>query len=361
MEQPGERRRWKSRWLGLSGLVVLAALGVATWLGVSGLARKITSGSVPGLKFQYLDVGWRSIGLRGGRYEVPGRTTFSVACRSLTAQPSFFSFLTDRVSIANVEVDQPRIRIERTGGTGETPSDPPPDGAAPDQSNGVRETRSVGVRRLVLKDGSGTFIDRRVGTSRPVQILFLRLEGSLENLEWPEEEGPSEVSLNCVLHGQQDGTLNLSGWFDPAARSADLTLRLAGCDLNLLHPYLEGQLHTVSETLGIGDLDLSIAMTGGLYEAKGELRLREMKIPATSDKFLGVPAVLLREYLRLGSNRLTIPFTFRGNVNEEPFPPDMGTILAGVLSGRLKISPSVTPEQMDKIDKGLKKLKDLLR
>jgi len=217
------------------------------------------------------------------------------------------------------------------------------------------------VRRLVLKEGSGTVIDRTVGGPRPVQILFLRLEGSLENLEWPDEEGPSEVALSCVLHGKPDGTLNLSGWFDPAARSADLTLRLAGCDLNLLHPYLAGKLHTVSETAGIGDLDLAIVMTGGLYEAKGELRLHDMKIPATSDKFLGVPAVLLREYLRLGSNRLAIPFTFRGNLNEEPFPPDMGTILAGVLSGRLKISPSVTPEQLDKIDKGLKKLKDLLR
>ncbi len=71
--------------------------------------------------------------------------------------------------------------------------------------------------------------------------------------------------------------------------------------------------------------------------------------------------MLLREYLKLGHNRLSIPFTVRGDLNRERFPPDMGSILASVLSGRLKLKPSVTPEQMEKIEKGLKKLKDLLR
>lgn len=360
MEEHGGRR-WKWRWLGVPLLAVLVALVIATWLNVSGLARKVTSGSVPGFTFQYLDVGWNAVQLRGGRYQLPGPTTLSVACTLLRAEPSFLSFLTDRIRVADVEVEQPRFRIERTGGTGDKPPGGPPASNGPQgESPAGKAPRSVAVRRLVLKGGSGTFIDRTVGNP-PAQIQFVNLEATLTDLELPEDEGPSQVTLTCAIHGDPDGSFNLGGWFDPAAGSADLTLRLADCDLNLLHPYLKGELHTVSETSGRADLDLAILMTAGIYEAKGELRLHEMNVPDTSDRFLGIPASLLREYLRLGSNRLTIPFTFRGNVNEEPFPPDMGTILAGALSGRLKIKSDITPEQLDKIDKGLKKLKDLLR
>lgn len=357
MEEPGNRSsKWK--WVALSLLVVFAGLAFSTWLNVSSLARKVASRSVAGLDFQSLEIGWNSIDVREGRYDLPGATTVSVSCRSLHAEPSFFSFLTDRISVADVEVDQPRIRIERSPQPAQphgvsTQSEPPD--RAPNEA-----TRSFGVGELFLKGGSGTFVDHTVGTP-PAQVFFRDLEATVKNLEWPEEEGTSELALSCVVQGDPEGTLKLDGWFDPAAGSADLTIRLAGCDLNLLHPYLKGRLHTVSETSGIADLDLGVLMTAGVYEAKGELRVREMNPPASSEKFLGIPSLLLREYLKLGQNRLSIPFTLRGDVNREGFPPEMGTILAGVLSGRLKLKPSVTPEQLDKIDKGLKKLKDLLR
>jgi len=357
MEEPGNRSS-KGKWVALSLFVVFAALVLGTWLNVTGLARKVASRSVAGLDFQFLEIGWNSIDVRGGRYELPGATTVLVSCRSLHAEPSFFSFLTDRLSVADAEVDQPRIRVERSA----PPAQPPevPTESVPPDRDPNEATQSFEVGELILKGGSGTFVDHTVGNP-PAQVLFRNLEATVKNLEWPEEQGTSEVALSCVVQGDPEGTLNLNGWFDPAVRSADLTLRLARCDLNLLHPYLKGRMHTVPETSGIADLDLGVLMTAGAYEAKGELRLREMSPPATSEKFLGVPSLILREYLKLGQNRLSIPFTLRGDVNREGFPPEMGTILAGVLSGRLKLKPSVTPEQLDKIDQGLKKLKDLLR
>ena len=348
--------RWK--WVVLSLLLVVAALALGTWLNVSSLARKLTSRSVPGLDFQSLHVGWNSLDLKGGRYQLPGSTTVSVSSRSLHAAPSFFSFLTDRVTVADVEVEEPGIRFERAASAPVSPRVATESAAS--QSPGHETPRSLHVGELTVKAGSGAFVDHTVG-SPPAQILFRNLNASLKELEWPEKEGASEVALSCIVQGAPEGSLKLNGWFDPATRSADLTLGLAGCDLNLLHPYLRGRMHTVPETAGTADLDLAFLMTEAVYEAKGELRLREMSPPASSEKFLGVPSLLLREYLKLGHNRLSIPFTVRGDLNRERFPPDMGSILASVLSGRLKLKPSVTPEQMEKIEKGLKKLKDLLR
>jgi len=175
-------------------------------------------------------------------------------------------------------------------------------------------------------------VDRALPDGRPHPVRFAQVTGSVANLALPGLAQPIAIDLQGALRGaERDGQVSLKGRLSPAARDADLALRLAGVDMTALQPWL---LRLGERPVRHGTLDLALdarAVQGQLH-APGQLTMTGLEFADEGGTFAGVERRAVLAALRR-DGRITLRFTLEGRMDDPKSVLDehLGLRLAGGL------------------------------
>src|SRR5690606_7414709 len=239
--------------------------------------------------------------------------------------PSFASFFSDEIQISSIDIDTPYVYVLRDS-QGKLHLPLPRRGSRTNDT-GKNLNQEASSLRVVINEisganGSGEFIDQTVA-GPDAHYRLTDLNFSVRDLQHPPESRPVQFEVATLIEGETTSQLQISGWYDFVASSADLAFHLQDFTFDHGEPYLRERIRVKELGKGRIDADAKLQMTEGQYTVSGHLKLTDFVISQLQDRLLGFPTEVLQIFLKDSGGELIVPFNFKGQlgVGGKPFDP----------------------------------------
>ncbi len=151
------------------------------------------------------------------------------------------------------------------------------------------------------------------------------------------------LKIDGVVKGVQgDGKLGIDGWLDPVSLDSDIATNLNGVDLITLQPYLIKAAETGVKR-GKLDMTLHSRVENNRLKAPGSVTLVGLELESGNGAmatFMGVPRRAVIASLKDKGDRIVVPFTLEGNLDDPRFSlnDSLASHLGGAVASVLGIS-----------------------
>lgn len=328
--------------IAVSTLAVGAAL--AFHFATQALQSRVQGALGPNSQVDDVIVHWSTIEMRGVTVRSPAGWPARDTLRAerIVVTPDLRSLFSAQLHVRKVDVEKPYVSILRSrdghvhllpGLFKDKSSDEPP--SARDQS-----ADEVGT--VMVHDGTVDFFDASI--RQPAHLVKLgEIEARLGGIHIPTQSGHIQVKLDGVVKGVQgNGKVAIDGWLDPVTLDSDITTTLTGVDVIALQPYLVKATET---GIKAGKLDMSLRsrVQGRYLNAPGSITLTGLELDSGDNPlatFMGVPRRAVIASLKDKGDRIVVPFTLAGNLDDPHFSlnENLASHLGGAVAGVLGIS-----------------------
>lgn len=364
------------RWRLILGVLLLFLLAGLFFLysSMSHLTRELAEKRVPGLTFSDLEIGWNLLTIRGIRYVDPETDRLLLSADQVVISPSFTSFFSDEIQVSSIDIVTPYVYVLRDSeGRLHLPLPRREPSTADTGGNPGEEPSSlrVAINEISGATGSGEFIDQTV-VGPDAHYRLSNLNFSVRDLRYPPQNRPVQFEVSSFIEGETTSQLQISGWYDFVASSADLAVHLQDFTFNQGEPYLRERIRV--EELGEGriDADADLKMTEGQYTVTGHLTLTDFVVSQLQERLLGFPTEILQVFLRDTGGEVIVPFDFKGRLGEGGEPFDPGALLMNRLEEELGSNAALLDllkerdsekvrEKLEELKKKGERLRDLFR
>ncbi|HEY8023648.1 MAG TPA: DUF748 domain-containing protein [Burkholderiaceae bacterium] len=311
--------------LGIGSLIVIVGATTALHFATGALKTQVQHALGPHSEVGEVIVHWSSIELRGVHVRAPSDWPAGETLRAdkIVVTPDLRALISSHLRVNRIEVENPYLSILRSR-----------DGHVhllPDMLENHSETKvaetqtapshQVDIATIEIHGGATEFYDASI--KQPAhRIRIEQLEANISAIHVPNLPGRTTLKIDGVIKGiQSDGKLSLDGWIDIVGRDSELAAHLQGVDLIALQPYLIKAAETGVKR-GKLDLVLNSSVRNNRLRAPGTVTLRELELApgnGTMSTFMGVPRRAVIASLKDKNDRIVVPFTLDGNLDDPHF------------------------------------------
>ncbi len=332
------------------GVLCLLALGMAFGLHLAtrALQTRVQAALGPTGEVAEVVVHWSSIEMRGVHVRAPANWPSGETLRAdrIVVHPDLRALISAKLHVSSIEVENPYLSILRTrdghvhflpGMLDDTPKTA--DAPAPQTQPAAHP---VEIGEVAIHGGAVEFFDASI--KQPAHLVRLeQLEARIEDIHVPSQAGHMNLKLDGVIKGAQgDGTLGIDGWLDPVSLDSDVATNLSGVDLVTLQPYLIKAAETGVKR-GKLDMTLHSQVKDRRLKAPGSVTLIGLELESGNGAmatFMGVPRRAVIASLKDKGDRIVVPFTLEGNLDDPRFSlnENLASHLGGAVANVLGIS-----------------------
>ncbi len=194
----------------------------------------------------------------------------------------FWPLLKLKVVVDEVRLEQPVVRIVRQADGTLNFSDllEKKKKPTPEQELSEQEGKSFSllISEVALSDGKVQFVDYRANPEKPFTLDLSQLDLHTENIS---KEQPFPITMGVLVN---QAKLDISGQIDPAARGAQVKVKLADLNLPDFAPYFEKKQPGKIKALKI-NCDLDVDGTAQNLHSAGSIMLAGLEMaPSTPSK-----------------------------------------------------------------------------
>ena len=325
--------------------LLMAGLALALHFATQALQTRVRAALGPNGTVAQIIVHWSSIEMRGVRVRAPADwpTGETLRADKIVVYPDLRALISAQLHVRAVEVENPYLSILRSrdghahllpGILDDTPktADPP---AQPTQP----AAHPVEIGKVEIHGGAVEFFDASI--KQPAHMVRVeQLEAKIEDIHVPSQAGHMSLKIDGVVKGvQSDGKLGIDGWLDPVSLDSDITTNLNSVDLIALQPYLIKAAETGVKR-GKLDMTLHSRVQDRHLNAPGSVTLIDLELDSGNGAmatFMGVPRRAAIASLKDKGNRIVVPFTLAGDLDDPRFSLNdsvathLGSAVANVL------------------------------
>ncbi len=256
---------------------------------------------VRGVTIQGLDIGWRSVLIKGLTLAENDQKVVSVG--NVTFEFDLDNLLDGEVVISRLTMDSPQFSLagDKSGEgftfRGLEKLDFSALGGAP-----VRFESST----IIMTNGSLTFSDNSMGPE-PVIIELSGVDLTASNFNYPAAGTPTFQMQGKVTQPYEPGSFRITGSTDTGSGNVTLDARFDNIDLTLAAPYLKDRI-TVGLKGGQFDAELKVSKQNNGVETSGAFWLKDLVTTDTAGEFLGAPIPRLMDLMAVNAGGVKIPF-----------------------------------------------------
>lgn len=319
-------------------IVVAVAVSIALHFATKALQHQVEEALGENSEVGEIVVGWSSIEIRRIRIHAPQGWPAADTLRAerVVITPDLKGLIQKKINISRIVADDAYLSTLRTrdGHLRLLPSllEKPASARKP-------SSLAVNIGDVELHGGTVEFFDASIG--KPAHKLRLeQIHADVGDVQLPALSGHSKISVEGVLKGvQRDGSLSIQGWANLGNKDSELATQLQNVDLVVLQPYLIKAAET-GVRRGTLDMQLKSAVHNNELHAAGTVTLTGLELVTDGGAgatFMGVPRRAIISALENQDNRITVPFSLDGNLDDprfslnDSFAMRIGTSIAGKL------------------------------
>jgi len=334
--------------LALALLSVLAIVAATTALhfATDALKTQVRQALGPNSEIGDVVVHWSSIELQGVHVRAPAGWPAEEALRAdrIVVKPDLRALISSHLRVSRIEVDNPYLSIfrSRDGRMRLLPDMLEKRSEEKDDGKGAAPAHQVDIGEIEIHGGSAEFYDASI--KQPAhKIRIEQLEANVADLHVPNLPGRTTLKIDGVIKGVQgDGQLSLDGWIDVVGKDSELSAHLHEVDLIALQPYLIKAAETGVKR-GKLDLKLNSSVRNNRLKAPGIVTLTDLELEPGSgamSTFMGVPRRAVIASLKDKNNRIVVPFTLDGDLDDPHFSlnENLASHVGGAVANVLGIS-----------------------
>ena len=330
---------------GGAALTVLAVgAALALHFATRALQSRVQSALGPNSQVAEVVVHWSSIEMRGvhvrGPADWPAAET--LAADKIIVTPDLRALVSAKLHVSKIEVENLYLSILRAhdghvrllpGILNEAPRNATVE-AAP--------AHPVEIGAVAIHGGVVEFYDASI--RQPAHLVRLeQLEIEIDDIHVPSQSGQMKLKLDGIVKGvHSDGKASIAGWLDPVTLDSDIETTLSGVDLIALQPYL---IKAAETGVKRGKLDMSLhsQVQDKRLKAPGTVTLSGLELDSGNGAmatFMGVPRRAVIASLKDKGDRIVVPFTLAGNLDDPHFSlnESLASHLGGAVANVLGIS-----------------------
>lgn len=157
---------------------------------------------------------------------------------------------------------------------------------------------------------------------KPQKVRLQAVEGTVRDIRVPELTSRTRADLQGIVEGpNRSGSIAVEGWVEVAQKNAVLTTRVRNVDLTLFEPYLISKPKSGIDA-GRLDLELKSSVRKNVVDAEGTLTVSALKLTPSEtplDALADLPRRVAIGALEDNQERITVPFTLNGNLDDPAF------------------------------------------
>lgn len=303
----------------LMALVAAVAVGLHIATGI--LKSRIEQALGDNSEVGEIVVGWTAIELRRIHIRAPRGWPAWDALRAerVVVRPDLLGLLSARLHVPHIAVENAYVSAWRTR-DGKFRLLP---GLLEEKRGTQQESTApaVSIGTIELSGGVLEFFDSTV--RQPAHKTRLeQLHAKVDDLQIPRLTGRTRMQLEGSVKGvRRNGTLSIAGWAELANRNSEISTRLRSVDLVALQPYLIKASET-GVRQGTLDLQLKSTVRNNRLHAPGTATLTGLELApgnGAMSTFMGIPRQAVVAALKNRDGKISIDFTFEGNLNDPTF------------------------------------------
>lgn len=326
--------------------LLVVGIALALHLATKVLQTRVQSALGPNSQVAEIVVHWSSIEMRGVHVRAPADwpATETLRADKVVVSPDLRALISAKLHVSKIEVDNPYLSIlrSRNGGVRLLPGmlDDAPKAAADPAS--AQSAHAVEIGAVEIHGGVVEFFDASV--TQPAHLVRIeQLDAEIDGIHVPSQAGHMDLKIAGVVKGpHSDGKLAIDGWLDPVSLDSDVTTNLSGVDLIALQPYLIKAAETGVKR-GTLDMTLHSRVQNKRLNAPGTVTLTGLELDSGNGAmatFMGVPRRAVIASLKDKGDRIVVPFTLEGNIDDPRFSlnDSLASHVGGAMANVLGIS-----------------------
>ncbi len=295
----------------VAGLVLVRNANVIAKAGVQRvLGKDFSVGSI--------DLKWGSVRAR----DVVMKNTAGkevVRIEELMVRADFMNLFRKKYVISSLHLERPYmyVEVDKKGRLiSPLPSDEKP------QPEKEAQKGPVTFEKIVVSQGSVDYFDRK--TPRvPVLTKVRDIDMQMGRLTFPFTDEPTKYSIRAhVPTGQGTASIKSDGSIKFASRDVESVSRVRDLDIAHFKPYYDRQTKSVHVRRGLIDLDFKANIKSRKIHAPGHAVLKGLELEMGSgfgDRFMGVPASVMLNFMKKSGDRLPVEFVVSGDLDNPKF------------------------------------------
>ncbi len=326
--------------------VVAGAAAIGLHIATNALKTEVQQALGPNSEIGAVAVHWSSIELRGVHVRAASTWPAEETLRAdrIVVTPDLRALISSHLRVSRIEVDNPYISIFRShdGRMHLLPDLLDKPNPEKDNPSAAAPVHQVDIGEIEIHGGAAEFFDASI--KQPAhRIRIEQLEANVAGVHVPNLPGRTALKIDGVIKGiQSDGTLSLDGWIDIVGKDSEFAAHLHGVDLIALQPYLIKAAETGVKR-GKLDLKLDSSVHNDRLKAPGIVTLTDLELEPGSgamSTFMGVPRRAVIASLKDKDNRIEVPFTLDGNLEDPHFSlnENLASHVGGAVANVLGIS-----------------------
>ena len=327
-------------------LLAVGAAAIALHVATNALKTQVRQALGPNSDIGDVVVHWSNIELRGVHVRAPANWPAEETLRAdrIVVTPDLRALISSHLRVSRIEVDQPYLSIfrSRDGRVHLLPDILEKHGPEDEQRSATSSAHQVDIGAIEIHGGTAAFYDASI--KQPAhEIKIEQLEAEVADIHVPNQRGRTTLKVGGVIKGiQGDGTLSLDGWIDIVGKDSEFAAHLHGVDLIELQPYLIKAAETGVKR-GKLDLELNSSVRDNRLKAPGTVTLTDLDLEPGSGAmgtFMGVPRRAVIASLKDKNNRIAVPFSLDGNLDDPHFSlnENLASHIGGAVANVLGIS-----------------------
>lgn len=296
----------------IAGLMLVRYANVIAKAGVErAIGKDFSMGSI--------DLKWGSVHARNVvMKDTAGKEIIRV--EELTVRADFMNFFRDKHIISSLHLEKPYIYVE-VDKKGHLASPV----LTPQEKELIRkETEKAPVKfeKIVINRGSVDYLDRKVPRV-PVLTKVRDIKMQMEHLTYPFTNEPTKYSVQAhVPAGQGTASIKSEGNIKFASQDVESVSHVRDLDITHFKPYYDKQAKSVHVKKGLMDLDVTAKIVSRKIHAPGHAVIKGLELETGSglgDRFMGVPASVVLNFMKKSGDKLPIDFVVSGNLDNPQF------------------------------------------
>ncbi len=329
---------------GVALSVLAAGAALALHVATRALQTRVQGALGPDGQVAEVTVHWSSIEMRGVHVRAPANwpTSETLSADRIVVTPDLRALISAQLHVSKIEVENPYLSILR-GRDGHVQLLP---GMLDDAPKSTRPAASsphpVEIGSIEIHGGVVEFFDASI--RQPAHLVRIeQLDAEVDDIRVPSQPGHMKLKLDGLVKGAQgDGKVSIDGWFDPVSLDSDIATALKGVDLITLQPYLIKAGETGVKR-GKLDMTLHSRVQDKHLNAPGSVTLTGLELDSGNGAlatFMGVPRRAVISSLKDKGDRIVVPFTLAGNLDDPRFSlnENLASHLGGAVASVLGIS-----------------------
>lgn len=296
----------------LAGLALLRYANIIAKAGVEKTLGKDFS-------IESIDIKWGSVRVKGvAMKNNAGKEVIRI--EELMVRAEFMNLFREKYVISSLRLQKPYmyVEVDHKGNLVNPVFSP---GEKKYITKGT-ERGPVKFEKIVVNDGSVDYLDRK--TPRvPVLTKVRDIKMEMEHVTFPFTDESTKYSFQArVPAGKGNASVKSDGTVRLASKDAESVSHVRGLDIAHFKPYYDKQGKSVHVKKGFMDLDVRTKIVSHTIHAPGHAVIKGLELETGSgfsDRFMGVSASLVLNFMRKNGDQLPADFIVSGDLDNPKF------------------------------------------